>query len=92
VALAGELDLVSAPLAQRRMAELLARGVDDVVLHLTGVTFVDSSGLRALLAIAEAAASVGTTLRILPGGPHLMAVVEAAGLLGRLPFAERDQP
>jgi len=50
------------------------------------VTFIDSSGLRALLEATRLAERCGIDLRILPGPPHVMDVVEAASLSGRLPF------
>jgi anti-sigma B factor antagonist len=84
--LAGELDLVGAPAVERQVRAALGRGARAIVLHLSDVEFIDSSGLRALLDATRAADEVGADLRILPGPPHVMEVVEAAQLLGRLPF------
>jgi anti-anti-sigma factor len=86
LALHGDLDPVGAPAADREVTAALHRGVDALVLHLDDVEFVDSSGLRMLLDATLAAERRGVDLRILPGPPHVMAVVEAAGLSGRLPF------
>jgi anti-anti-sigma factor len=55
-------------------------------VHLDDVTFIDSSGLRALMEATRFAERCGIGLKILPGPPHVMEVVEAAGLSGRLPF------
>jgi anti-sigma B factor antagonist len=84
--LRGDLDLLGAPAAERQVAAALDRGAEALVLHLDEVTFLDSCGLRALLGATEAAERVGADLRILPGPPHVMGVIEAAGLSGRLPF------
>jgi anti-anti-sigma factor len=92
VAPEGELDLVSAPELERSVGTLLDAGAEQIVVHLAGLTFLDSSGLRALLVVEAAATARGAVLCLLPGGPEVMRVVEIAGLLGRLPFAERDQP
>jgi anti-sigma B factor antagonist len=86
VALRGELDLVGAAVVDHELGDAMARGVDALVVHLDDVTFIDSSGLRALLEATELAERCGIDLRILPGPPHVMDVVEAASLSGRLPF------
>jgi anti-sigma B factor antagonist len=86
IALSGELDPVGAPDVERQVRTAIDHGAEAIVLHLDEVSFVDSSGLRALLAATNAADEVGVDLRILPGPPQVMDVVEAAHLLGRLPF------
>ena len=86
VALRGELDMVGAVGVDRELGDAMARGVDALVVHLDEVTFIDSSGLRALLEATQFAERCGVSLKILPGPPHVMEVVEAAGLSGRLPF------
>ena len=86
VALRGELDLVGATGVDRELGDAMARGVDALVVHLDVVTFIDSSGLRALLEPTRLAERCGVSLKILPGPAHVMDVVEAAGLSGRLPF------
>lgn len=86
VVLRGDLDPVGAPSAGRQLARALRGGATSVVVHLGDVTFIDSTGLRTLLAAADAADRLGIDLRILPGTMEVMAVVEAASLAGRLPF------
>ncbi|WP_445151072.1 STAS domain-containing protein [Baekduia sp. Peel2402] len=86
VVLTGELDPVGAPSAGRQLAAALRSGAESIVVHLDEVTFIDSTGLRTLLAAADAADRTGVDLRILPGSLEIMAVVEAASLAGRLPF------
>jgi anti-anti-sigma factor len=86
VALRGELDPVGAPRAGRQLAEALRGGADAIVVHLGDVTFIDSTGLRTLVAATDAADRLGIDLRLLPGTMEVMAVVEAASLGGRLPF------
>jgi anti-sigma B factor antagonist len=86
VVLRGELDLVGAPRAGRELARALRSGATAVVVHLNELTFIDSTGLRTLLAASDAADRLGVDLRMLPGPLEVMAVVEAASLAGRLPF------
>jgi anti-anti-sigma factor len=86
LALHGELDMVGTRRSEREVAAVLTRRADTIVLHLGEVTFIDSTGLRMLLAAAETASDRGIELRILPGPAPVMDVVDAAGLGGRLPF------
>ncbi|WP_187368789.1 STAS domain-containing protein [Baekduia soli] len=86
VALSGELDPVGSPGVLRAVRRAIRGGADAVVLHLEAVTFIDSSGLRALLGATDAADAAGVQLLILPGTQRVMDVVEAARLTGRLPF------
>lgn len=48
----GRLDARSAPLLQSRCAEIRGKG-ESLVINLSGVTFVASSGLGSLLTLAE---------------------------------------
>lgn len=86
VVLTGELDPVGAPSAGRQLAQALRSGAESVVVHLSDVTFIDSTGLRTLLTASDAADRLGVDLRLLPGSLEIMAVIEAASLAGRLPF------
>jgi len=47
--LRGELDLRTVPKLRMRLAEALERGTGPVIIDLTDVTFIDSTGLSALL-------------------------------------------
>ena len=45
----GEVDVASSPTLRARIAELIDDGADTIVLDLSGLTFVDSSGLGVLV-------------------------------------------
>lgn len=47
----GELDAYSAPSLEELGTNLLAEGVGELVLDLSATTFLDSSGLRAILTL-----------------------------------------
>ena len=51
VAVIGELDIATAPRFTVRMGELLSRARDlrEMVMDLSGLTFIDAGGLRALV-------------------------------------------
>jgi len=75
----GELDLATAPALQQRVGELLATNGQHrslVVLDLDELTFCDSSGLRALLQLADHSRQVGTTLRLTNVGARLRQLLE----------------
>jgi len=53
VELYGELDLATVPMLDRELRSASARGAMRVVVDLSGLEFIDSSGLHALLAARE---------------------------------------
>ena len=65
VALIGELDFVASRDLNERFVEVLAaHTVGDVVLDLTGLAFVDSSGLRMLLVWQNLVGQAGRRFRV----------------------------
>ena len=50
VAVEGEVDLATAPRLKEFLLDLVAEGVTEVVLDLSGVDFLDSTGLGAVVA------------------------------------------
>jgi anti-sigma B factor antagonist len=62
----GELDLATAPQLARCLRELQPNA-DRVCLDLTGVSFLDLSGLRVLLDARRDAGERGAQLRVVPG-------------------------
>ncbi len=69
VALEGELDLASADMLEREVRKLRLDGRDCVVVDLRNVEFMDSTGLRVLLSLRNAAKRAGQRL-ILVRGPR----------------------
>ncbi len=70
VTLAGELDLSSAGVLEREVAELHAAGHDRIVVDLSRVEFIDSTGLRVLLGLHRSSERVGRLLSLVRGpGP-----------------------
>ncbi len=53
VRVSGELDAYRAPELEDLGAELLADGVDSLVLNMAAATFLDSSGLRAMVTLRD---------------------------------------
>jgi anti-anti-sigma factor len=55
----GELDLAAAPRAATALYAQLDAGVQDLLVDLDGVTYLDCAGLRALIDVALAAQATG---------------------------------
>jgi anti-anti-sigma factor len=87
VAIAGDIDLATAPQMVEAVRAELQRG-RDVRLDLSAVTFVDSTGLHALVrlmgegASAPGAFAIGRDLL-----PPVEKVLQVSGILKVLPFA-----
>jgi anti-anti-sigma factor len=86
--LAGELDIASAPTLERAIEELDAEGAQRVVIDLGGVTFMDSTGLRALLLAHQRTSGDGHQLRLRPGPRQVQRVFELSGTLETFAFEE----
>ena len=86
VALDGELDFATAFDVEMRL-ERAIRDADQVVIDLSGLDFIDSTGIGTLLEAHQAARREGVELRLLPGRERVQRVFEMAGLLDELPFA-----
>jgi anti-anti-sigma factor len=81
----GELDMASAPvLVEHTEAQLEGDDRARVVLDLSGVSFIDSTGLRALLNLSE---QQPERVTIVPS-PACSRLFEIAGLKDWLPLAD----
>ena len=85
----GDLDMAAAPVLDAEIAALREAGTRSVVLDLTALRFLDSSGLRCILDGDAALRRRGVPLRLLPGPPAVQRVFELTGTHTYLPFAER---
>ncbi len=80
VAVVGEMDLAtSGPLAQA-LTEVLDTKPVTVRLDLAEVSFLDSSGIRCLVGVAERAAGVGGRLVVRNPTPMVLRVLEICGV------------
>jgi anti-sigma B factor antagonist len=83
--LRGELDLATAPELENLVNERLDAG-REVVVDLRGLEFMDSSGIRVLVAGHARAARTGARLFVVrPGADSAVAkIIEVSGLDGEL--------
>ena len=85
VEIAGDLDMATAPLLDEPTRQLVHHGADEVCLDTGGVEFIDSSGLLALLNLAEAVDRMGATLRPTEASSSVRRVVAITGLHRLIP-------
>jgi len=79
VVLAGELDVATAQRVEDEMQAIQATDAAQIILDLSRLTFMDSSGVH-LIARATARCTVsGARLRLRPGPPHVQCVLALAG-------------
>jgi anti-sigma B factor antagonist len=81
VHLAGEVDLAAAPRVESAIDEALAgeEGVD-IMIDLDGVTFLDSTGLRVLVAAHSRCAGEGRSLTVVNPSASVSRILEITGL------------
>jgi anti-sigma B factor antagonist len=80
VALRGELDFDEAPSFGRVLEELRADGEREVVVDLSDLTFIDSSGISVLVGAARASAAEQGTLVVAAPTPHVQRVFDIVNL------------
>ena len=77
---AGEVDASSAPRLQRELLSALAGGARRLVLDLAAVTYMDSSGIAAIIAGYAEAKDRDVRLSVICGGGHAARRIQVMGL------------
>jgi anti-anti-sigma factor len=85
--LGGDLDMAARFQAEQALDNLLATPVEQLVVDLGEVTFLDSTGMGLVLEVHDRARAEGFTLRLLRGPDEVQRVFELAGVADVLPFA-----
>lgn len=80
LAVGGDLDLASAPRLLDDADAAMADPTESIALDLGAVTFVDSSGLTALLRVQRNATERGIAFTLGPVPPQVRRVIDIAGL------------
>jgi anti-sigma B factor antagonist len=84
--LSGELDMASSPELHEHARRLCTNGTRAITLDLSGLTFIDVRGLRAILDVRELSQRHGYELRLIAGASHIQRLFELTGILDALPF------
>jgi anti-anti-sigma factor len=88
ITIVGELDLSTAPRVEEALDAVLAKRAQRVVVDLSQVAFVDSSGLRMLIAMSDRAGEEGWTLALVRPPEPARSVFQITGAEENLPFVE----
>ena len=86
VMLGGELDIASAPMLEAKVRELCAGGASAIVVDLSGLSFIDSTGLRMLLSAQSLCHEQACDFALVPGQKNVQRLFALTGLLEHLPF------
>ena len=85
----GEFDMTGVLRVEPELIQLLeSNGVERLVLDLSGLEFVDSTGLGVILYLDQRARRGDFELSIVPGPRHVQRVFEVTKLADVLPFRE----
>jgi anti-sigma B factor antagonist len=85
VALDGELDMASAPLLQGAIDDAQLDADTMLVLDLQSLQFIDSTGLRAILALRERCRERDQQFAITRGSPQVQRLLDITGVSEHLP-------
>jgi anti-sigma B factor antagonist len=81
LAVTGEIDLAVAGRFRQELETLVADSGGSALVDLSGVGFIDSSGIRELLTARLAAENAGGQLTLLNPSPSCRRVLEVSGVL-----------
>jgi anti-sigma B factor antagonist len=84
----GEIDMSTVDELHGRLKPTLEKSPDRLVLDLTGVTFLDSSGLRLVMRIDAELKGDGRGLVVITGSPRVARVFELTGAAEQLDIRE----
>lgn len=88
----GEFDLASRPLLDEALARVGQEPIEALVLDLSGVSFMDSTGLHAVLVARDLCARRGCELLFVRGSSQVQRLFELSGVLAQLKFCEAKMP
>jgi anti-anti-sigma factor len=88
----GELDIATTPILERAFAAVHEGDAAMIVVDLTELSFMDSTGIGLLLRMNDACKE-GDRLRIVNGTPTVVRVLDITGVRPRLPIiSSNDDP
>ena len=85
----GSLDMATVPVLEQQLEELREAGFRRLIVHLGGLWFMDSTGLKLALKWHAAAQQDGFEIGFTPGPPAVQRVFELTGTSEHLPFIYR---
>ncbi len=83
----GELDAATAQRVDDELQSVAASDAQLIVLDLSGLTFMDSSGVHLIARAHECCTAAAKRLRLLRGPPHIQRILTLAAAADTLPSA-----
>jgi anti-sigma B factor antagonist len=91
IALAGELDLNGCPKVEAELIRAESNGAQQIVLDLSGLEFIDSTGIALLVAAMRRSKADSNRLRFVPShSQDVQRLLHICGLDGHLPLVEEE--
>ena len=85
--LSGELDMASSPALDEAVRGICSDSAETLTIDLSGLTFMDSTGLRVVLLAKELCERHRCKFLVIPGPAQIQRLFEVTGILERLPFS-----
>ena len=85
----GEIDIATAPAIRRFLLAAIRGGDVHLAVDMSGVTFIDASGIGVLVAAANRARQAGGDLSLLAPSPQVRRLLDVFHLDAILPAAQR---
>jgi len=76
----GEIDVATSPGLRNHLNELIERGHEIIIVNLTEVSFIDSTGLGVLVGSVRRIRAIGGDLRLVVTQPHIIKLLDLTGL------------
>lgn len=80
IAFDGEVDVYTAPVLRDAISKVLAAGNHDMVVDMTGVSFLDSTGLGVLVGRLKAVRMLEGRMRVVITNPRVLRNFQITGL------------
>jgi anti-sigma B factor antagonist len=88
VAASGEIDLHAAPALRETLASLAGQGRRNIVLDMSGATFMDSTAIGVLAGHVRTAGSVGGTLTVAGANENVARILDVSGIARALAICD----
>jgi anti-anti-sigma factor len=88
VRVSGEFDLAATEAVENALVSVENGAVSEIVLDLRGVTFLDSTGLRAITSADHRARETGRVLKVVRGPEQVQKLLYVTGMDKLLPLVD----
>lgn len=91
IALGGELDLASSGALEEELTRLLGTDVEQIVVDLRELEFMDSMGLGVLVQAYQRAREAGKRFSLVRGSQQVQRLLELTGIAERMTFVQAPE-